>query len=113
MKGQALAEFALVLPLLLTMTLGAAGVGLLEIERYELQHAATEGAIAGASDPSEPARCDRAVAVAESVLARTPVSRCTTGSGILELSLTEDLPFPVPFVGNTWTVSVVARAAIR
>jgi uncharacterized membrane protein len=112
MRGQALVEAALVLPILLFVFLGGITIGLLVLDRYELQHAATEGAIAGASAPSQ--RCAEARAIARRVLGRRPGSAsCEVRGGVLELQLTESLPIFIPVLQNPFPIRVSARAAIR
>jgi Flp pilus assembly protein TadG len=121
LHGQALVEFALILPLLLMLSLGGVSVGLLLLDRYELQHAATEGAIAGAdnrgasdSNPSRAERCRDAIGTATRILGRRPMeASCTARSRMVELHLAENLPLLIPFVGDNWRVAVVARSEFR
>jgi uncharacterized membrane protein len=114
LRGQALVEFALVLPLLLMLSLGGVTVGLLLLDRYELQHAASEGAIEGASTHGPRAECRDATAAAIRVLGRRPDEiGCTARGRLVELHLAERLPLLIPFVGDSWRVSVIARALVR
>jgi hypothetical protein len=120
-RGQALVEFALILPLLVMLSLGGVTVGLLLLDRYELQHAATEGAIAGAdsrgfsnSNPSRAERCRDAVSTATRILGRRPMeASCTARGRMVELHLAENLPLLIPFVGDSWRIAVVARSEFR
>jgi len=110
--GQALLEAALTLPILLFVLLGGISIGLIVLDRYELQHAATEGAIAGAGSRSQ--RCANATSVAIRVLGRRPGSTsCVVRSRIVELTVAEDLPIYVPALSNPFPIRVTARAALR
>ncbi len=110
--GQALLEAALVLPLLLFVLLGGISVGLIVLDRYELQHSATEGAIAGADSRS--GRCTQARAVAARVLGRRPgSSSCQVRGGFVELTVTEELPIYIPALQNPFPLTVSARAKVR
>jgi Flp pilus assembly protein TadG len=112
MRGQALLEAALVLPILLFVFLGGISIGLIVLDKYELQHAATEGAIVGASSPSE--RCANAKEAAIRVLGRRPSSiSCVSRARIIELTVAENLPIFVPVLPNPFPIRVTARAAIR
>jgi Flp pilus assembly protein TadG len=112
MRGQALLEAALVLPILLFVFLGGISIGLIVLDKYELQHAATEGAIVGASSPSE--RCANAKEAAIRVLGRRPGSiSCNTRARIVELTLAEALPIVIPVLENPFPIRVTGRAAIR
>jgi Flp pilus assembly protein TadG len=112
MRGQALIEAALVLPILLFILLGGISIGLIVLDKYELQHAATEGAIVGASSPSE--RCANAKEAAIRVLGRRPSSiGCVARSRIIELTLAENLPIFIPVLENPFPIRVTGRAAIR
>jgi hypothetical protein len=121
LRGQAMVEFALILPLLLMLSLGGVTVGLLLLDRYELQHAATEGAISGAgirgasnSEPTRAERCRDAVSTAARILGRRPMEAgCEARGGMVELHLAESLPLLIPFVGDSWRVAVVARSEFR
>jgi uncharacterized membrane protein len=110
--GQALVEMALVLPLLLFVFLGGISIGLIVLDKYELQHAATEGAIVGADSPSE--RCANAKEAAIRVLGRRPSSLgCNRRAGVFELTLAENLPIFVPVLANPFPIRVTGRAVIR
>jgi Flp pilus assembly protein TadG len=112
MRGQALIEAAFVLPILLFVFLGGISIGLIVLDKYELQHAATEGAIVGASSPSE--RCANAKEAAIRVLGRRPSSiSCVSRARIIELTLAENLPIFVPALPDPFPIRVTARAAIR
>lgn len=120
-RAQALVEFALILPIFLMLALGGVTVGLLILDRYELQHAASEGAIAGAEQPGQGGgiglrtlRCRNAIAAAVAILGRRPAETdCMVRGRLVEVHLAETLPLLVPFVGDSWRVSVIARAQAR
>jgi Flp pilus assembly protein TadG len=112
MRGQALLEAALVLPILLFVFLGGISIGLIVLDKYELQHAATEGAIVGASSPSE--RCANAKEAAIRVLGRRPSSiSCVARARVIELTVAENLPIFIPVLENPFPIRVTGRAAIR
>lgn len=113
-RGQALVEFALVLPLLLLFTLGAFQVGVALMVRAELAHAAREGAIAGANEPAQPRRCDTALAVLAEVYGRSPDdARCIPAVGSsIEVHAAIRLPLFIPGP-DAWTIAVTERAVIR
>ena len=107
-------EFALILPLLLTLLLGGATVGILLIDKMQLTHAAIEGADSGASFPSARQRCPKALSTAAAVLGRTTAeASCRSRGGLVEVSLGDKLPLLVPFVGDSWWVRVTERSSIR
>lgn len=111
-SGQALVEFALVLPLLLFLILGGMQLGLLLIDRLEVEHAAAEGAVAGAGEASVPRRCDVAEATVPRVLGRDPTSvTCTAPGDMLVVSVHDEIPLVVPF--GPHSVDVTARAVVR
>lgn len=66
-KGQALVEFALVLPFLLVLALGIVLVADVGVARLALEHAAAEGARAGALT-NDDAEVSRAIAAAAAPL---------------------------------------------
>jgi hypothetical protein len=112
-RGQALVEFALVTPLLLFMILGGLQLGLIAISRIELQHAVQEGAIAGASEPLVPRRCDVAKATVPRILGRAPQKvRCHAPGQMLVVDATDTVPrltpFPIPL-----DISATGRAIVR
>jgi Flp pilus assembly protein TadG len=113
-RGQALVEFALILPLLLLLILGGLQVGLALLTRMELVHAATEGAYAGASEPSQPRRCDTALEVLAEVYGRAlDDAACVPAVGqYLELRASVDVPLFIPGPDH-WTITVTERAVIR
>jgi Flp pilus assembly protein TadG len=112
MRGQALIEAALMLPILLFVFLGGISIGLIVLDKYELTHAATEGALVGAASPSE--RCANAKEAAIRVLGRRPSSiSCNTRARVFELTLAEDLPIFVPVLKSPFPIRVTGRAVIR
>jgi len=113
-RGQALVEFALILPILLTLLLGGAVVGLSLVDDMRLTHAAIRGVDDGADVKARKRECPVALATAESVLGRsTTRASCRITGQLIELNLVDVLPYQVPFVPWTWTVSVVERANLR
>lgn len=114
MKGQALVEFALVLPLLLLFTLGAFQVGVALIARSELEHAVREAAVAGASEPSQPQRCTTALDALDTIYGRhIQDTACVPAVGsALEITATVPLPLFIPG-GDAWNIRATARAVIR
>ncbi|HLA65193.1 MAG TPA: TadE family protein [Candidatus Saccharimonadales bacterium] len=110
--GQALVEFALILPIFLMLMLGGLQVGLALMVRYELVHAAIDGADAGARDIDPLTRCDTALAVLASDYGRVPDNdSCTAGSSI-EVTAAVDLPLLVPLGPGVWRIAVDERAAL-
>lgn len=100
-RGQALVEFALVLPLLLLVILGAAQLGLALIVRLELAHAAIEG--------SRAIDCDAALAVVVEVYGRTPTRLgCRADERLLTVDAAVDVPLLIG-VGH-WRVAVTERS---
>lgn len=112
-RGQALVEFALILPILLLLVLGGLGVGLVEIQRYQLTHAAAEGAIAGANDHDPSTRCASALGAAVAVLGHEPTDKSCTTDSLVSVRLVMDVPVVVPFLPSPWRVSVIERAEVR
>jgi|ERR1051326_8618604 len=108
-RGQALVEMALVLPILLTLLLGGAAVGIALIDRMELIHAAQRGADDGAD--SRRRECPVALATARTVLGRSATrSSCKVTGQLVEVTLSDDLPLVVPFLNNHWTINVAERS---
>lgn len=115
LRGQALVEFALILPIFLMLMIGAFEVSHVLSEREELRHAAREGAIAGASEPGPPRRCINALDVAVRVLAREPTAKkCSRNDQQVIVTLTDRVPIAIPFFpANNWKVVVIERAEVR
>jgi len=102
-RGQALVEFALILPILLVVILGTFQVGLMLGLREQLSHAAREAAIVG---------CPADATVA-SVLGRAPaLVECSVSDGITVVTLTDPAALVTPFLGKL-DVTVTGRAVIR
>lgn len=114
-RGQALVEFALILPIQLMLFLGAFTVYQASSIRDDLKRAASEGAIAGASEPGPPRRCIHALDVTDRVLGYHPTRQsCRREDDLLAVTLTEDLPIRIPFFPvSSWRIVVTERAAIR
>lgn len=107
-SGQALVEFALVTPLLLFIILGGTAVGLLVVNRVELQHAAQEAAVAGAQKNG----CTGALGAVPQVLGYEPDDKsCRETGQIVEVTLFQRsqrlAPIPIP------DITVTGRAVIR
>lgn len=102
------------LPLLLLLILGAMQVGVALIARYELGHAVTEAAIAGASESRVPERCPTALAALATVYGRaTQDAACIPAVGTaLQVTARINLSTFVPGLTN-WPIKVTARAVIR
>jgi hypothetical protein len=116
MRGQAMVEAALVMPILLLVILGGIAISIsvarIEIDRYELLHAASEGAIAGASKST--LRCMEARSVARRILGRRPSENtCDIRAGMVVLTLSETLTLYDPYFKSPYLVSQTSRAAIR
>ena len=109
MRGQALVEFAIILPILLMLMLGGAGVGLLILNRMTLQHAAQEAAIAGADQGG----CSGALGAVPQVLGYEPDSKaCEERGQLVEVTLTQSVARIAP-IALPAEVTVVARAIVR
>lgn len=111
MRGQALVEFALILPIILFLALGVIQVGIAMTLRMELVHATAEAARLGAVAEAE--RCEAALDGLAAILGRDPDHvGCTEAGGLL--SVTAEL-HPVGYLPglDSWTISVTQRAAIR
>jgi Flp pilus assembly protein TadG len=106
-SGQALAEFALVLPLLLALIVGGAGVGILLIHRSQLQHVAQEIATEAASQ-----NCDEALTKVDAILGYHPdAASCDTTGQIVTVQVVHGFEPLVPFLPDT--IHVEARAILR
>ena len=113
-RGQALVEFALILPLLLFVILGGIQVGLAMTVRYELVVAAAEGADTGALDRTPETRCSTALAATAAVYGHPLASSdCRLPTGLVEVTAAVDLPLVFPLFGASWHISVTQRAEIR
>jgi Flp pilus assembly protein TadG len=109
-RGQALVEFALVVPLLLVVTLGVVLVAEIGVARLALEHAAAEGARTGSlTNDDELVRSTVAAAVApldassvkvviEPTENESPRSSTPRGS-LLRVRLRYAIPVPLGFVG--------------
>lgn len=104
-------EFALILPLLLSLLLGSAAVGITMLRSLELHHAAIEAATAGATS-SDPDRCAVALTTATQVYGRAPSgSSCSTSATMVVVTLTDTVPWTVPPLPSS--VSSTERAVLR
>jgi hypothetical protein len=107
MRGQALVEFALLLPILMLIVLGSMGIGLTILHREQMQHAAQEVAVAAAQET-----CPAGMAKLDKILGYTPdTSDCTVTGQIVEVSLSNAWPALLPMLPET--ISVSARAVVR
>ena len=109
-RGQAIVEFALVLPTLLVVALAMVLVAELGIARLALQHATAEAARAGAltNDDEQirgtlaatvaPLSLDRVTSVVEPAQAESPRNADPRGS-LLTVRASYTLPVPLGFVG--------------
>jgi hypothetical protein len=109
--GQAMVEYAILLPfVLLFVIMPAFHLGLGLSLREELRHAARQAAVVGADEPAVPLRCDTAVAAVPLILERDPAEvRCSQPGNVLEVYVREPaLPVgPFAFIGQ---IEVTARA---
>lgn len=118
-RGQAIVEFALVLPVLLVVTLAVILVTELGVARLALQHATGEGARVGALTNDDaairgtvgaavtPLRPDTVYVEIDPPASRPPRSITPRGT-LLTVSATYRLPVPLAFVGLP---SLVVRAS--
>jgi Flp pilus assembly protein TadG len=109
-RGQVVVELALVLPILILLELGIFATGFAMKASYDLNAAATEAAIVGASEPAQPQRCTAALAALGEVYGRVPDrSACTATDLSIEISAGIDLPL----FGYFWHINEDARAEVR
>jgi hypothetical protein len=119
--GQALVEFALVLPFLLIFAFGIVLVAEIGVARVTLEHAASEGARVGALT-NDDGDIDRAIAAALTPLDRTQVRVRVSPTGhelprsadprgsLLRVDLEYAIPVPLAFTGVP-SVTVAGHAA--
>jgi Flp pilus assembly protein TadG len=109
MNGQAVVEFALILPILLVLILGTIQVGLALTVRMQVVYAAQQGAVTGANDPAVPQRCDTAITTAQTVyIGDLDDAQCTQPGNVVTLVLSDTVPMVSPF--GPWVVRVSAKA---
>lgn len=110
-RGQALVEFAIVLPILLTLLVGAFFVGSAMVIRSQLQHAANEASTLAAIDGN----CGEAHNHARLVLGHEPDRfTCSQAGPVIEVIMGDTMPIAIPFIdANQWNINVAARAMIR
>lgn len=115
MRGQALVEFALVLPILLLLLLGSMQVGVALLVRYQLEHAVSEAAIAGATAASQPERCPAALAaLAEVYRGSIQDAACVPSSGTaIQVTARVDLLLFIPAPTDHWSIEATGRAIVR
>lgn len=110
-------EFALILPIFLLLILGTIQVGIWQLASYNLQHAAIQGATAGAAEPAPARRCDIAITTAERVLGHAPASAACIAIGAdFTLELGDRVAQVAPVVENfpqLLKVSAFGRAVVR
>jgi Flp pilus assembly protein TadG len=107
--GQAMAEFALILPILLILILGTFQVGIALLMQTQLTHAAQQGASAGANEQAVPRRCTVAQDTARTVYGRVPSgTQCSQPGNVVELTISDMAPIVSPF--GPWTLDATARA---
>ncbi len=106
-RGQALVEFALILPLLLLILLGGIALGLLILHRNQLQQVAYEAAVAAAQQ-----NCDVADARARQLFGgQLQTVTCSATGQMVTVTVVNGWPSVVPFLPEQ--VKVTARAMIR
>lgn len=112
MRGQALVEFALILPIMLIVILGTIGVGFLFLVRMEITHAAQEAAEWGARNPQPD--CAAVLVRVDHVFGRKPSgSDCKITGDMVEVTVWQETPVVVPLVPLPTEVNVTQRALIR
>jgi Flp pilus assembly protein TadG len=104
-------EMALILPILLALILGIAWVGMVQLMALRLEHAAAEGAIAGASNSGD--SCGVAISRANQVYG-LPLDDATCGvqGQIIEVRLTDTLHFWTPWAAD-FGLTRTERAVLR
>jgi Flp pilus assembly protein TadG len=120
--GQALVEFAIILPLILLLILGSVQVGEALIVRYDLGHAVIEGADTGAGVRGVPNECKAALAALAEVYGRpTYNATCKSTKGLIEVGATADLRLLLNLGGavchtdpgsRCWPIRVTARSEV-
>ncbi len=109
MRGQALVEFAIILPLMLVVILGGIGVGLLLLERMQLQHTANVVATFAATS-----NCAGALGRVPQVLGHEPDAKsCDVRGQLVEVTLRDSFRMIVPLVPLPSTIVVDARALVE
>lgn len=108
MRGQAAVEFAILLPVMLTLLVGSLISGLAIIERIELQHVVQQAATHGAGAP-EPC-----VAALEAVqrLSGPPGASCELIDDIITVSAI-GAEYSIPFLPTVLIVEADASAIIE
>jgi TadE-like protein len=114
-RGMALVEFALVLPLILFVSLGAVDLGRGLISYMELEQAAQEGAMYGSFAPGDPvdienrvrSSADGLVDLADAAAVAVDV---TCPSGKIKVELQHELNLFTPLVGEFLGGSLSLRA---
>jgi Flp pilus assembly protein TadG len=113
----ALVEFALILPLLLTLALGAVDLGRGLVSYVELEQAAQEGAIYGSFAPNDHARVEDRVRTSADGLVPladtaevTVVVTCPAGDTIITVELRHEFRLFTPIVGELLGGSLSLRA---
>jgi hypothetical protein len=107
--GQALIEFALITPIFLMMIVGSLALGVLVLQRVQMQHAANETAVAAAQHPSG---CSVAGARAGQLLGFGPDwVGCSSGGQMVTVTLSHAFPSILPLIPST--IEASGRAMIR
>jgi Flp pilus assembly protein TadG len=101
-------EMALITPILLMLVLGTFQVGLAVLTATRLQHAAQQGATAGANESAVPQRCSTAESTAALVYDGPLRTQCSQPGNVVTLNVSDTVPLVSPF--GPWTFSVTARA---
>lgn len=113
-RGQAMVEFALILPLALAIFGGGAVIGIAIMEKQQLRWAAQEASYAAATAGAEDSACLAAIVAAEAAVGR-PYADCDGSDG-----LTMEYAPPMVTItldGHTWRppflapVTITGRAA--
>jgi len=111
-RGQALVEFALVLPLMLLIILGGMSLGFVFLDRMRLEHATMEAAIAGASVEED--RCEVAEEIIAAFYRAVPDEfQCSEDEERVQINASHRLPLLIPFAGDVLTIEVTESAVVR
>ena len=107
-SGQALIEFALVLPIFLLLIVGGLHLGLLIVDRQRVVHTAIETAYEAAKNPTG---CGNSQTVADRVFGSPVTVSCQRQGQEYEVTVTHTFPQLLPWLPGS--VQATERALIR